>query len=267
MLKLIFKVALIHFLLVRAPVYAKEVNVAVASNFSGPAEKIAAEFTAQTGHKILISSGASGKFFAQIQNGAPFEVFLSADQEHPQKLIREKLANETSQFTYAIGKLVLWAPQNRFKKIFIELNSSSDVSLQFLKNSIGENALQHIAIANPKLAPYGQAAEALLRKKNLWSDIQSKLVIGENIAQTYQFVSTGNAEVGFVAFSQVKKDYENKKGSFWVVPSDLYVSIKQDAVLLKKGQSNEVALKFLEFLKSEKAKKIIIEYGYDIVKQ
>lgn len=224
--------------------HAGELKVAVAANFVVTLHKISESFTKETGHKLIISSGATGKFYSQIREGAPFEILLSADREHPKKLIAENLAIAETQFTYAVGKLVLWSPKDKFVDAKGLVLQSKEVT--------------HIAIANPKLAPYGAAAKEVLEKEGLWKVVESKIVYGENIAQTHQFISTGNAEIGFISLSQIK----DAKGSYWLVPQSQYEPIKQDAILLTKGKNNVVAKKFLEYLKGKTAKSIISEYGY-----
>jgi molybdate transport system substrate-binding protein len=230
--------------------HAGEIQVAVAANFTAPMEKIAAAFSQETGHKAVVSSGATGKLYAQVKNGAPFEVFLSADQETVKKLLDEGQGVAGTQFTYAIGKLVLWSPGDKF------VDPKGEV--------LGKGDFKHLAIANPKLAPYGVAAQEVLQKMNIWEKLEPRLVMGENIAQTYQFVETGNAELGFVAYSQAKKDGKKPSGSIWVVPQTMYSPLNQDAVLLQKGKDSVVAKKFLEFLKSKKAKTIIVDFGYEL---
>lgn len=231
---------------------ADEVSVAVAANFAAPMEHIATRFTQDTGDKLVISYGATGKFYAQIKNGAPFEVFLSADQKHPQKLIQEKQAIPGSEFTYAIGKLVLWSPKPN------QVNHYGDV----LKSS----SFKHLAMANPKLAPYGIAAKEVLEKGGFWDRYQDRLVLGENITQAHQFVATGNAELGFVALSQIKKQGKELEGSFWMIPQKMYSPLKQQAVLLKRGKESAAAKRFVEYLKSDKARTIIQEFGYELQK-
>lgn len=231
-------------------VSAAEVHVAAASNFTQPLEKLSAKFAQDTGHKVILSYGATGKISTQITNGAPFQVFLSADQEHPKKLIQSRKAVAGTESTYAIGKLVLWSPQLK------------DIGPRAEALKLGQ--FKHLSIANPKLAPYGQAAKETLEKMGLWEKFRSRVVLGENITQAYQFVSTGNAELGFIALSQIKQDGKNPEGSFWVVPQSRYSAIKQDVVLLEKGKDNPAAKQFLEFLKSDQAKKIIEKYGYEL---
>ena len=230
--------------------YADEVNVAVAANFSAPIEEIAKEFNKATGHQLKVSTGASGKFYAQIKNGAPFQVFLSADEEKPAQLEKDGLAIQGSRFTYAIGKLVLW---------------SANPALIDTKGIILESAkFNKVALANPKTAPYGEAAIETLTALRLKNQLESKFVMGENISQTYQFVATGNAEIGFVALSQITKDNKLTGGSAWIVPEKLYSPIKQDAVLLVTGKDSIAARQFMAFLKSNESLKVIRSYGYGI---
>ena len=227
---------------------ADEVQVAVAANFLAPLQEIAKSFEKETGHQTLITSGATGQLFTQIQHGAPFEVMISADAKTPKKLVKNELALADSQFTYARGKLVLWSVDP----------AVVDASGAVLKS----DKFKHLAIANPKTAPYGTAAMESLDKLGLTASLKSKLVEGENISQAKQFVDTGNAEVGFVALSQIYKNGKITKGSAWVVPLDLYAPIYQDVVLLKKGEDNPAATALLNYLKGNKAKAIMTTYGY-----
>ena len=227
---------------------ADEVQVAVAANFTAPMQKIAAEFAKDTGHKAVLAFGATGKFYAQIVNGAPFEVLLAADDDTPARLETEHRTVPGTRFTYATGKLVLWSAQDGYV----------DGQGQVLKT--GDYA--HLAIANPKTAPYGAAAVETLTKLNLVDRIQGKLVQGENISQTYQFVSTGNAPLGFVALSQVYRDGKFTSGSGWIVPAHLHSPIRQDAVILARGRANPAAKALEAYLQSDKAKGIIRSYGY-----
>ena len=227
-----------------------EVQVAVAANFTAPMQKIAAEFEKDTGHKVLLSSGATGKFYAQIKNGAPFEVFLAADDETPAKLETEGDAVPGSRFTYAIGKLMLWSAQPGY------VDSQGAV--------LKKGQFQHLAIANPKTAPYGAAAMEVLTHLNLLDAVQPKLVTGENIAQAHQFVATGNAQLGFVALSQVMENGKLTGGSGWQVPTKLYEPIRQDAVILAKGKDQPAAEALMKYLKGRKATAIIKSYGYDL---
>jgi molybdate transport system substrate-binding protein len=226
--------------------------VAVTANFTKPMTEIAALFEKTTGHTATLSFGASGKFVAQIAHNAPFEVFLAADDKTTAKVLKDGFAVEDSNFTYAIGKLVLWSAKTGF------------VDEQGAVLSKGD--FKHLALADPKLAPYGEAAMEVLKSKDLVQKLQPLFVLGENIAQTYQFVSTGNAELGFVALSQVIDPNKGKivNGSAWLIPENLYKPIRQDAVLLKKGEENPAALALLEFLKSPEANAIISKYGYGL---
>ncbi|WP_346380314.1 molybdate ABC transporter substrate-binding protein [Acidithiobacillus sp.] len=229
---------------------AAEVQVAVAANFAAPMKKIAAEFERATGDKAVLSLGSTGNFYAQIKNGAPYQVFLSADAATPRKLEREGLAVAGTGFTYAIGKLVLWSAQPGF----------IDAGGEVLKK---EN-FRHLAVANPQLAPYGAAALETLRKLGLLATLTPKLVQGQNIAQTYQFVASGNAQLGFVALSQAYEGGKLKSGSAWIVPADLYHPIRQDAVLLKPGAANPAARALMRFLKGAQARAVIQDYGYGL---
>jgi molybdate transport system substrate-binding protein len=229
------------------PALADEVNVAVAANFTAPMQKIAAEFEKDTGHKALLAFGSSGKFYAQIKNGAPFQMFLSADDETPAKLEQEGLAMPGSRFSYAIGTLVLWSGKPGYV----------DAGGEVLKRG----QFNKLALANPKLAPYGAAAVETLAALGLRTALEPKFVLGENIAQTWQFVATGNAELGFVALSQVMKDGKLSSGSAWIVPARLHAPIRQDAVILSSGKGNAAAA-LAKYLKGDKAKDIIKSYGY-----
>ncbi len=230
--------------------WADEVQVAVAANFTGPMQKIAAEFEKDTGHKAVLAFGSSGKFYAQIKNGAPFQVFLSADETKPMQLEKDGMAVDGSRFTYAIGSLALWSAKAGF------VDAKGEV--------LSKGQYNKMAIASPKLAPYGAAAIETLGKLGLLSASESKLVQGENISQTYQFISTGNAELGFVALSQIMKDGKIASGSAWIVPANLHAPIKQDAILLNSGKDNKAAKALLTYLKSDKIKAIIRSSGYEI---
>ena len=250
-MKNIVKIVLVAVLslLFAIPALAAEVHVAVAANFTAPMKQIAADFEKETGHKVVLSFGASGKFYAQIKNGAPFQILLSADDEKPIQLVKDGLAVADSRFTYAIGTLVLWSAKPGF------VDAKGEV--------LSKGHFNKIALANPKLAPYGTAAIELLTKQGLLTSLTPKFVQGENISQTFQFVSTGNAELGFVALSQVMKDGKVTSGSAWIVPGRLHSPIRQDAVLLATGRDNAAAKALLGYLKSDKAKKIIRSYGYE----
>jgi molybdate transport system substrate-binding protein len=229
---------------------ADEVQVAVAANFTAPMQQIAADFAKDTGHKAQLIFGSTGKFYAQIKNGAPFAVLLAADDETPAKLIKEGGAVAGSQFTYAIGKLVLW---------------SAKPGLVDDKGAVLKKAdIAHVAYANPKLAPYGAAAVETMKALGVFDALAAKLVQAETITQAYQFVVSGNAETGFIALSQVYKDGKIGEGSAWVVPANLYTQIRQDAVILDRGKASAAAAEFIKYLKSDKAKAVIRAYGYDL---
>lgn len=232
------------------PARADEVSVAVAANFTAPMNTIAAEFARDTGHQARLAFGSSGKFYAQIKNGAPFQMLLSADDETPAKLEQEGLGVPGSRFTYAVGTLVLWSARVGYV----------DARGEVLK----QGQFNKLAVANPKLAPYGKAAVEVLTGMGLLDAVTPKLVQGENIAQTYQFVMTGNAELGFVALSQVMKDGKIANGSAWIVPARLHAPIRQDAVILSTGKGNPAAAALLQYLKGDKARAIIKSYGYEI---
>jgi len=230
--------------------FADEVQVAVAANFTAPIQAIARDFEKDTGHKLVASFGATGQFYTQIKNGAPFEVFLAADDTTPAKLESENEIVKGSRFTYAVGTLALWSAKEGYV----------DDKGQVLK----ENAYQHLSIANPKAAPYGLAATQVLDKLGLTAATQAKIVEGQSIAQAYQFVQTGNAELGFVALSQVFKDGKLTSGSAWIVPADLHEPIKQDAVILNKGKDNAAAKALMDYLKGPKAAAVIKSFGYQL---
>ena len=229
---------------------AEEVLVAVAANFAAPMQDIAAAFEKETGHKAQLAFGSSGKFYAQIRNGAPFQVLLSADDRIPAELEREGMTVAATRFTYAIGKLALWSARKGM------VDGRGDV--------LKKGGYKHLAIANPKVAPYGAAAIEVLERLSLLNAVRPKLVQGENIAQTYQFAASGNAELGFVAVSQIMKNGKLIKGSAWFVPDNLHAPIRQDAVILANGKGNAAASALMAYLKSDKAKTVIRAYGYDI---
>ncbi len=229
---------------------AAEVSVAVAANFTAPMQKIAAAFEKDTGHKAVLSFGSTGKFYAQIKNGAPFEVFLAADDETPARLEKEGGIVPGSRFTYAIGQLVLWSSQAGAVDAKGEVLRSGD--------------FKRIAVADPKLAPYGAAAMQVIQKLGLAERLTPRFVQGENIGQTYQFVATGNAQLGFVAMSQVYADGRLSQGSAWGVPAELYTPIRQDAVILSKAKANPAAAALVDYLRGDKARAIILGYGYQL---
>ena len=228
---------------------ADEVRVAVAANFATPLKTLAAEFEKESGHTLALSAGASGKLYAQIKSGAPFDVFLSADDETPSRLEKEGDAVSGSRFTYAVGRLVLWSAQ---------LNTV-DAQGAVLKTG----NFKHLALAAPHLAPYGAAAVQTLTQLGLLTALQPRFVQGESIGQTYSFVASGNAELGFVALSQVFENGKISKGSGWIVPASLHEPLRQDAVLLVRARDKVAARALLTFLKSEKARALIRAFGYE----
>jgi molybdate transport system substrate-binding protein len=234
-------------LLLPAAAQAGEVSVAVAANFTEPAKEIAAAFERQTGQHVALSFGSSGAFLSQIEQGAPFEVFLSADSERPQKLEADGFAVKGSRFTYAKGALVLW--------------SAAPGSVDAKGAVLTHGAYQHLAIADPTAAPYGQAAVETLKHLGLYAAVAPKIVKGSSIGQTYGFVKSGAAELGFVALSQVIRQ---QGGSMWRVPASAYKPILQDAVLLKPGANDPAAKAWLAFLTSPQARQIIMSYGYSV---
>jgi molybdate transport system substrate-binding protein len=234
--------------LVGGGVGAAEVTVAVAANFAAPMQKIAREFERDTGHRALLSLGATGKFYAQIKNGAPFAVFLAADDETPARLETEGAVVAGSRFTYAIGRLALWSKTPGYV---------DDKGAVLRKGDFGR-----IALADPKLAPYGAAAVEVLAGMGLLQGTQLRWVQGESIGQAYQFVATGNAPLGFVALSQVMVEGRLTEGSAWLVPAALHQPLRQDAVLLRQGQDNPAAVALMAYLRSDKARAVIRTYGY-----
>ena len=229
---------------------AAEVQVAVAANFAEPIKALAVILEKTTGHKLLATVGATGKFYAQIKNGAPFDMLLSADSKTPELLEKEGLTQPGSRFTYAVGKLVLWSANAKL------VDAQGDVLMK--------GHFRKIAFATPKLAPYGVAAEQVIEKLGLTSALAPKLVQGESIGQTFNFVQTGNAELGFVAMSQVLEGGKLKNGSMWLIPQVLYAPIQQDAVVLKRAANNDAAQALVKLLKSPNIKDLIRSYGYDI---
>ena len=221
-------------------------QVAVASNFAGAAEQLAAGFEARTGRAVALSFGSTGKHYAQIHNGAPFDLFLAADRERPERLEREGLAAPDSRFTYALGRLALYSAEPGM------VDAAGEV--------LDGDGFQRLAIANPRLAPYGAAAVAVLEARGRYRALEGRLVLGENIAQTYQFVASGSAELGFVARSQILRPDAPAEGSWWVVPAELHPSIEQQAVRLSDRPG---AAAFLAYLRGEEGRAIIRAFGYD----
>jgi len=232
---------------------AEELRVAVASNFYSTIKVIAEQFELKTAdssdqqHKVILIPGSSGKHYAQIINGAPFDIFFSADTERARLLEQSERAESGTRFTYALGKLILWSSMDNYVDLKGDVLKSKD--------------FRYLAIANPKLAPYGKAAEEVLKSLNIWTDLGGRIVRGENIAQTFQFVSSGNAKLGFVAYSQIKSLDLSISGSFWEVPQSIYSPIEQQAVLLR---DSSLAREFLSFVKSDESLSIIYESGYGL---
>lgn len=233
---------------VASPSFAEKVHVAVAANFAVPMEKIASAFARDTGHQAILSFGSTGALYAQIIHGAPFLVFLAADQATPRRLVSDDRVVAGSAFTYAVGKLVLWSPNPEL----VDAEGKILFSGQFSR----------VAIANPDTAPYGKAAIEVLDKRDLLKHVRPKLVRGNNIAQAFQFVSSGSAEIGFIALSQVYQNGKITSGSAWMIPDGDYTPIRQDAVLLKEGANNAAASALMDYLRSDSARTIIASYGY-----
>jgi molybdate transport system substrate-binding protein len=226
--------------------HADKTNVAVAANFTEPAREIAAAFKAATGHEAVLSFGSTGQLYAQITQEAPFEVFLAADDARPEMAVEAGLAVEDSVFTYAVGRLVLWSPEP---------------GMEIGDDTLKSGAFDKIAIANPGTAPYGAAAIEVMEALDVLDELEPKIVRGNSVAQAYQFVVTGNAELGFVASSQV---IGNDGGSVWEVATNFYEPILQDAVLLNRGAESEAARAFMDYLQGHDAAEIIARYGYDV---
>lgn len=227
--------------------FPDDIHVAVASNFSSTMKSIVERFEKNSEHRVILSFGSTGKHYAQIKNGAPFDAFFAADARRPQLLEQQELAVRGSRFTYALGKLVLWSPEPGYV----------DSVGQVLKQA----QFRYLAIANPKLAPYGLAAQEVLQALGLWNEFSLRLVRGENIGQTYQFVKTGNAQLGFVSMSQLINADQLIEGSFWVPPQTLYTPIEQQAVTLNDKQA---VRDLVSFMRSEAGIKLIREHGYDL---
>lgn len=236
-------------LVLALPAAAAEVAVAVAANFAAPMKRIAAAFERDSGHKAVLSIGSTGKFYAQIMHGAPFDMLLAADDETPARLVKAELGVEDSRFTYAVGRLTLWSRQPGL------VDGNGDV--------LHGDAFKRLAIADPRLAPYGAAAIETLTALDERQRLQPRLVQGENIAQAYQFVATGNAALGFVALSQVYAGGRIAEGSGWIVPASMHAPIRQDAVVLKNGMDNPAAAALADYLRGDEARAIIRAFGYD----
>ncbi len=230
-------------------VWAGSVTVAVAANFVTPARQIAEAFQQNSEHTVVISSGSTGKLFAQIEHGAPFDLFLAADSRRPQLLEQNGKAVPGSRFTYALGRLVLWSPRPRY------VDEHGDI--------LGKGDFRRLAIASPRLAPYGLAAQQVMENLGVWRELRGRLVQGENIAQAFQFVVSGNASLGFVALAQIRA--AGNPGSVWQIPDELYHPIRQQAVLLQRGKNSAAANAFFHYLQSSEAREIIQGMGYEVV--
>jgi len=232
--------------LISGQAMADEIRIAVASNFAGAIKAAVGLFEANSGHRVTLAFGSTGKHYAQIRNGAPFDAFFAADARRPELLEKENLAIAGSRFTYAVGKLVLWSPATAYV----------DIQGKVLQ----QGTFRHLAIANPELAPYGIAAREVLQTRGLWDELEKRLVRGENISQAFQFVASGNAELGFVAWSQLRRPGQDVEGSYWNVPTALYTPIEQQAILLKDSDAGRA---LMSFMRSEKAIRIIRDHGYE----
>jgi len=232
-----------------SPAVAEQALVAVAANFSEVMERLKADFERETGHELTVTVGSTGKLYAQIHHGAPFDVLLAADQERPIRLESEGLAVAGSRFTYAVGRLTVWSPKKG------RVGADGEATLR-------AGDFRSVSLANPALAPYGVAAKETLEQLGLWTTLETKLVMGQNIGQAHALVASGNAELGFVALSYVLSPRNKQPGSRWDVPETLYTPIRQDAVLLSRAAENSAARAFLSFLQSEPVRKLIESYGY-----
>ncbi len=237
--------AALSLLLLPVQLFAEPVRIAVASNFTHAMQDLKKAFEQQSEHEIELIFGSTGKIYAQIINAAPFDAFFAADSDRPVRLEQDGRIQPESRFTYAIGRIVLWSPNNKFDLAEGQVLDSAE--------------FRHLAIANPKLAPYGRAAQQVLQARGAWDSLQDKIVRGENIGQTFQFVISGNAELGFVALSQLTSPAVNPQGKIWQVPDELYDPIEQQAVQL----SDKAAVTaFMHFVRSQAARHIIQRYGY-----
>ncbi|WP_456379212.1 molybdate ABC transporter substrate-binding protein [Thiolapillus sp.] len=246
-LRLLPFIATALLMLVSSGTAADEIRVAVASNFAHTLKAVASNFETASGHQVKISIGSTGKHYAQIHHGAPFDAFFAADSKRPALLEAKGAALPGSRFTYALGKLVLWSPKAGYVDAQGKVLETGD--------------FQHLAIANPRLAPYGRAAQEVLQKRGLWETLKGRAVRGENIAQTFQFVKSGNAGLGFVAWSQIKRPGQAVSGSWWEIPANLYAPIEQQAVLLNDSRA---AQEFVRFVQNEESRQLIRSFGYDL---
>lgn len=236
---------------VTTPARAADALVAVAANFAEVIDELKPMFAKETGHRLQATTGSTGKLYAQITAGAPFQVLLSADAKTPERLEADGAGVTGTRFTYAIGRLTLWSGDPG--------RITGDG-----KAALTSDDVRHIALANPDLAPYGIAARETLQSLGLWDSVQGRIVMGQNIGQTHSMVATGNAELGFVALSAVLSLRALNRGSRWDIPQELFAPIRQDAILLKAGAGNEAARAFLDFLRAPRAREVIERYGYGV---
>ena len=247
-----FRIPIIALLLSVAA-FAQEITVAAAADLSTALPEIVATYTKASGQPVKLTFGSSGNLTTQIQNGAPFDVFFSADESYPAQLVEEDFADKATLYRYAIGRLVLWIP--------------NDVPVDVQKlgiQSLLDPAVKKLAIANPAHAPYGRAAEAALKKLGVYDQVAPKLVLGENISQTAQFVESGNAQAGMLALSHALSPNMKDKGHYWIVPVDAYPTLNQAAVVLSKSKQQDAARKFLDFVRSPEAATLLKSYGFSL---
>jgi molybdate transport system substrate-binding protein len=247
------KLLALFLLLTGAIAIGQEITVAAAADMSAALPDLAASYTKKTGQAVKLSFGASGNLTNQIRNGAPFDVFFSADEQYPQQLITEGLASKDTLYRYAIGRLVLWVPSD----------SPLDLSKLGIQ-ALLETSVKKISIANPATAPYGRAAEAALRYFGIYDQVSSRLVLGENVSQAAQFVESGNAQAGLIALSHALAPAMKDKGRYWTVPLDAYPTLNQAAVVLSKSKQQDAARKFLDFLRSPEATSLLTSYGFSL---
>jgi molybdate transport system substrate-binding protein len=243
----------LFFLLVGTIAAAQEITVAAAADMSAALPELVSAYTKETGQAVKLSFGASGNLTNQIRNGAPFDLFFSADQDYPQQLIKEELAAKDTLYRYAVGRLVMWVPND----------SPLDLSKLGIK-ALLDPSVKKISIANPATAPYGRAAAAALRHFEIYDQVSSRLVVGENISQAAQFVESGNAQAGLIALSHALAPAMKDKGRYWVVPLEAYPTLNQAVVVLSKSKQQDAARKFLEFLRSPEANSLLTKYGFSL---
>jgi molybdate transport system substrate-binding protein len=251
---ILFRFALVLALCVSA--FAQEITVAAAADLSAALPEIAAKYKSQTGREVTLVFGSSGNLTTQIRNGAPFDIFFSADEEYPQQLINAGLAEKDTLYRYAVGRLVLWVPND----------SPLDLSKVGIE-ALLDPTVKKIAIANPQHAPYGRAAEAALRHYKIYDAVAAKLVLGENVSQAAQFVESGSAQAGLIALSHALTSGMKAKGHYWTVPLDAYPTLNQAAVVLSRSKQPEAARKFLDFVRSPEAASLLKGYGFSLSSQ